>query len=499
MTLRRDPAGASAQPYDLVVVGGGIQGATLVLEAALRGLRAVLVERGDFGGATSWNHLRILHGGLRYLQHGDLRRHRESVVERRWFLRHLPELVAPLPCLIPASWRSLRNPLGLAAAARLDDRLSRDRDEGVPPGLHLPAARVLRGDQLSQLRPGARGSGLLWYDAFMPRPRRVLVELLHLACALDAVVLNHAEAVGLLQTGGRVEGVAIRDLVAGAELELRAPLVVNAAGPDARSLAAGWDADRAGLGARTVAWNTLLDVELPAGSALAVQAPRRGAPTLFLVPWEGRTLAGTGHAEATPGAATPHVADGELAAFLDDLAAAAPELGIQPDRLLRVYAGFLPGTREGSAELSRRATVLDHGALGGPRGLWSAVGIKFTTARRVAEETLRRSAPEHAPRRLLPDDPETRRRRVERAGFGPDAPLEEGARGLETLAAMIDDEAVVHLDDLILRRTCLGDDPRLPAESIERIAGLGPWRGEAAQREIARVSRALAEARRSAG
>jgi glycerol-3-phosphate dehydrogenase len=97
---------ASAGDHDLIVVGGGIYGIALALEAARRGLKTLLVERADYGGATSWSNLRILHGGLRHLQNLDLVRFYESVGERRWFLRHFPDLVRPLPCLMPLYGRA---------------------------------------------------------------------------------------------------------------------------------------------------------------------------------------------------------------------------------------------------------------------------------------------------------------------------------------------------------------------------------------------------------
>ncbi|HET9229063.1 MAG TPA: FAD-dependent oxidoreductase, partial [Thermoanaerobaculia bacterium] len=97
----RDPRGAASASYDLLVVGGGFYGTLLTLEAARRGLSVLLLERDDFGGATSWNSLRIVHGGLRYLQSLDFARYRESAAERRWFLETFPDLVEPLPCLMP--------------------------------------------------------------------------------------------------------------------------------------------------------------------------------------------------------------------------------------------------------------------------------------------------------------------------------------------------------------------------------------------------------------
>jgi glycerol-3-phosphate dehydrogenase len=307
------------------------------------------------------------------------------------------------------------------------------------------------------------------------------------------VALNHAEALDPIVAGGRVEGLRVRDRVADSELELRAPLVLNAAGPETARLAGSWQRGAPSPQVLTLAWNVLLDVEPAFAEALAVAAPRRGAPVLFVVPWEGRLLAGTGHAALTgdPTAAVPADA---LARFLADLSAALPGLGIREERVLRVYRGLLPGVRVGSAQLSRRPVVVDHASRGGPRGLWSVSGVKFTTARRVAETALRRATG----RPLVgsqPGDREGRSPRLERLRFGPDWRPESDPEGRSLLRSMIVDESAVHLDDLLLRRTALGDDPR-GAHAL--APSLAHWFGEdaATQRaECARVMRALDGAR----
>ncbi len=170
----------------MIVVGGGIYGACVLLEAARRGLRGVLLERGDFGGATSWNSLRILHGGLRYLQTCDLTRFRESVCERRWYCRHFPELIKPLACMMPLYGRGLRRPAAMRTALALNDRLSWDRNHGVHEQLHLPVGGILDARRTVEMFPEAERSGLqgggLWYDAQMTHSQRVLIDILHWAC-----------------------------------------------------------------------------------------------------------------------------------------------------------------------------------------------------------------------------------------------------------------------------------------------------------------------------
>jgi glycerol-3-phosphate dehydrogenase len=345
-----------------------------------------------------------------------------------------------------------------------------------------------------ELERHAQGCGLAhapaalrWFDAFAPRPRRLLLELVHRACDAGAVALNHCEAKSAIVARGRVEGVRVRDRASGTEHELRAPLVICAAGQASDALT--------GATSRTpwtVAWNVLLDVAPDFSDALAVSAPRPGAPVLFVVPWEGRLLAGTGHAGATGGAPEAAVPPEALAGFLADLAAALPGLDIREERVLRVYHGLLPGIREGSALLARRPEIVDHARAGGPRGLWSVSGVKLTTARSVAAQTLDRAgATAVGSAREIRRDPA----RLAWLRFGPDWRPEDDAEGLGVLRSMIADEAALHLDDLLLRRTCLGDDPR---RARALAPALARWFGddEATQRaECERLMRALEGAR----
>ena len=224
-TIERAPDQAAGADHDLIVVGGGIYGIALALEAARRGLRALLVERADYGGATSWSNLRILHGGLRYLQSLDLVRFYESVGERRWFLRHFPDLVRPLPCLMPLYGRGLKRPGVFRVALALNDILSWRRNAGVARTLQLPDGRLTGAAETAALFPAVERQGLLggalWHDAVMLSPERVAIEMLRWACACGASALNYVEATGLLVEGGAVRGILAHDRVGGRELRLR--------------------------------------------------------------------------------------------------------------------------------------------------------------------------------------------------------------------------------------------------------------------------------------
>lgn len=475
--IERDVVRASEEPYDLIVVGGGIYGVCLAMEAARRGLHPLLVERDDFGGGTSWNSLRIIHGGLRYLQSFDLPRFVESVGERRWFCRTYPDLVEPLECLMPLYGSGLRRPSVLRVALTLNDALTWRRNAGVRNDRRLPPGRVLDRAATASLFPAVHPEGLLggavWYDAVMASSPRVLTETLRWACRNGARALNYVECVGLSTEGDRVAGVRAVERLSGDGVRFRAPVVVNCAGPWSGSVAERLDRVHEPLFRPSLAFNVLLDHEPPSTAALAVAARRPGARTHFIRPWLDRTLAGTFHTPCTGYPCSTSPSEEQIEQFLRELREAVPALDFDPADVMRVYSGLLPARRIGSDDLSVREVVVDHGASGGPSGLWSVSGIKYTTARHVAERTLRRifrdrdldvragTDREGSSASLSYDDPST----VERDGS------DETARALR---ALVREEAVLSMEDLLLRRTDWGTDPARAgsvASAVNRLLG----------------------------
>ena len=245
--LVRDPAAAARNAYDVVIIGGGVYGAMISLLASLQGLRSLLVERGDFGGETSHNSLRILHGGLRYLQTLDMPRFFESVGERQWFLRTFPDLTESLPCLMPLYGKGAKRPAVMKAALTLNDCLSAGRNNQVRPDRHLSNGKVISMaeviDRFSQVDTANLQGGAIWYDGSMPDSQRIVMEVLRWATNLGATVLNYVEAAELLKDDHGVTGITAVDRVSGETYTYQAAVVINAAGPWCRDLAARFDRD----------------------------------------------------------------------------------------------------------------------------------------------------------------------------------------------------------------------------------------------------------------
>ncbi len=472
--IDRNPAAASTAAYDLIVVGGGIYGSMVALEAARRGLEPLLLERDDFGGHTSGSWLGILHGGLRYLQSLDLRRHRASTSERRWFLSTFPDLVEPLRVVMPLYGDGLRRASVMGAALRLNDALSWYRNRGVRPDRSLPRGRLASAEETLRLLPSAdpRGlrSGAIWYDGVTHHPQRLLMETLRWAAGLGATALNYVEAVELLQDGGRVRGVVGRDAVSGRVLEFGAPVIVNCAGPWWREVADRFHGATLEPRPPSIAFNLLFDRASDFEGAAAVTARRSGARTYFLRSWRGRVLAGTYHAPLTGASPDDGPSPSAIQAFASELDEAIPALGLASSRVLRVYGGQLPVRRPGTVDLSTRDLVHDHERAGGPRGLFSVSGTKFTTARRAAERVLGAARgrgllgawaePVWAPPTV---------RAPTAAGVIALMAVEEPERARRAIGSIVAEEAVVRPEDLLLRRTVWGVAGPPPATRLKLV------------------------------
>jgi glycerol-3-phosphate dehydrogenase len=375
--LKRDLAALHDRTHDLLVVGGGIHGVAAAWDAAQRGLAVALVERDDFGSGVSWNSLKTIHGGLRHLQKADLVRLREAVHERSALLRIAPALVQPLGFLVPTYGHGPKGREAMAVGLFLNDLLSADRNRGLPPESRIPNGRLLSARETLGLVPGLAAQGLnggaLWYDAQVASSERLTIGFAHAAGSSGGVLANHVEAVGLLREGRRVTGIRAREQGTGQEMEVRARLTLNAAGPRTLALLS-----EAGLAAPAVSFLRAMNLvfDRPAGVGHAVGALSAGR-FLFLVPWRGLTLVGTAY---EPADAPERPASVRL--FLEEARRAFPWADLQARDLALVHRGLVPGSG-GAAGLRTRTLWLHHEAEA--PGLLSVLGVKYTTARGVAK------------------------------------------------------------------------------------------------------------------
>ncbi|MCJ7526131.1 MAG: FAD-dependent oxidoreductase [Candidatus Aminicenantes bacterium] len=483
--INSNATAAAGTTTDLVIVGGGIYGIMLALEAGRRGKRSLLLEKDDFGGATSLNHLRTVHGGLRYLQSLDLARFFESVAERRWFLANFPALVQVLPCLMPLYGRGLKRASIMRAGLLLNDCLGLKRNAGVAARKCLPQGKVVgkrfTWNAFPQVDRKDLQASALWYDAAAPEHQRLLMEILRWACDLGATALNYVQGETLLLHHGKVGGVLAVDRQSGQRLEFRAPVVINAAGPWCRQVAQKFDQDYPRLlRNRLLLFNILFKRKALSEYALALVPPGRPNHTYFVHNWKGRLLAGTAEIAVAAKDENPVPQAQDITDFIADMNDAVPELMLGEKDIEHIYAGILPATATG--KLSERETILDHGSQGGPAGLFSVSGVKYTTSRLVAEKTMKKVFPGCRAKKTSPPVAANSGRWF----FAYD--WQNAAN--ETIAALkplIEEEAVVHLDDLIFRRTGLGENRRDIQRLLPRLRTLFAWNDRRWQQECKRL------------
>ena len=389
MISRADAVAAMERDrFDLAVVGGGITGAGVALDAASRGYSVALVERDDYSAGTSSRSSKLVHGGLRYLQNFDLGLVREALLERSLMVHLAPHLVKPLPLLVP-SFEGRRPDRLMGMGLNMYDvmayrrgRGSRDGEEEWSPERH----RIVDGDEARELLPALAGrdptAAYLFYDCQTDDSRLVLT-VLGEAERFGAVCANGCEVTGLVERDGRAAGVLVRDTLGGGEFELCADNVVNATGvwadrirPDELYGEEEVPRIRPSRGTHV----TLPRDSLPVDAGAIV--PASGGRTIFVLPWLGRTLVGTtdndyeGDLEHVP----PSDED------VDYLVEACNDFfgtSIGRAELTGAYAGVRPlistGDPKKSVDISRKAELYETSS-----GLVTITGGKLTTWRRMA-------------------------------------------------------------------------------------------------------------------
>ena len=404
--MRRELSPLATGDFDVVIVGGGICGAAAAWDAAHRGLSVVLLERGDFSGATSAESLKVVHGGIRYLQHLDVVRVRESSRERSALLRIAPHLVHPMPFVVPTYGHGMQGGEALAAAFAILSLLTADRNRGIAD----PARRVPRGHLVSRRKllewfPGVNPQGLtgagVFYDGQMYNPPRLVWAFIRSALKAGAVAANHCEVTGFLRRDRRVTGVTVEDRLGGERFEVRGRVVINAAGPYADALLV-----KSGLRAPTRPIPFSRDMALVlrrrivTDRALALQTRyhdpsavlSRGRRHIFLVPWLGATLVGVSSAIWRDDPDRLKVTDAEVDGFLEEINEADPALRLTRADVGLVMAGLLPidegNEADGNVSFGKRPLLVDNARQDGIEGLVTAIVNRYTIARGTAEEAV---------------------------------------------------------------------------------------------------------------
>lgn len=422
--MKRDLQAMAGKAYDMVIVGGGITGACIARDAAMRGLSVALLEKQDFACATTGASSKLIHGGLRYLQNLELGLVRESLRERRIWSNTAPHLIDPLMFLMPLTSRRLKDRMVKAIGLTLYDWLAYDRNRLDDPEKSIPAHKKLRREEALALEPGMESEDLtgamLFYDYQMYSPERLALECILSAAEAGADVANYAEVVSFLLDDGNVAGVRVVDrLQVGkggsreelSPIEIRGRLVVNAAGPWADLLTDQLQRDRTGSVAPSRHLIRSKGIHLLTRAltkAHAVAVPHEHSH-FFILPWRGYSILGTTDTVYKGAPDTVHVTEKDIVNFLAVVNKGFPGAKLKRSDVLYFYAGLRPivdttGAKDDSAKpveevgakaeetdsytASRAAEIVDHETEGGMRGMITVIGGKWTTSRNLAAKVV---------------------------------------------------------------------------------------------------------------
>ena len=494
---------------DVLVIGGGIVGAGIARDAALRGLSVALVEQNDLASGTSSRPTRLIHGGLRYLELFDFGLVRSDMRERETLLRIAPHLVFPLAFLLPLYRPTPFYRLKLRVGMFLYDLLSLDKS--LPKRRRLGRADTLAAEP--NLDPEGLSGAWRFYDAQVPFVERLVVENAVDAAAHGALVLNHARATAYLRDpdGRRVVGARIHDELGGGDIEIRARYTVNATGPWLDETVKSLRND--GTSLLRLTKGTHLVIPRATEQAHVLFAKRDGR-LFFVLPWNGYTMVGTTDTDYAGDPADAEASEDDVNYLRSEAARAFPRASL--DRIHFTWAGVralvrVEGVAEG--EVSRKHALRDHERKDGVPGVLSVIGGKITAYRLIAEEvtdlvakrlgSVIRSATATRP---LPGAGDAQQRALDAIIAGDPslgAPVcEHAATTKAEVVRAVRDEWAVTIGDVLLRRTAIGLAACQGLDCLDGIADLiaqvARWDAARRTAEIAAYKRELAPMRKFA-
>ena len=385
----------SGKEFDLLVIGGGITGAAIAYDAASRGLNVALVEKQDFGCATSSATSKLIHGGFRYLANMELGLVRESLRERRTLENIAPNFVYPLPCIFTAYNKKTTNTLWVMKIGMvLYDMLSYDKGRTWDKSKSIPSHKIIGPETVLKLEPnvdpkGLRGAGLQ-HDCASLCPERLTLAFIKSAVKAGARVANYAKVEAFLTSEkGDINGVKVKDLIMDRHAELRGKLTVNCGGPWADIVLGLLNEGETDKKLRRSEGIHIITRKLVHEHMVACINKRGGY--FFLIPWRNHTLIGTTDKEFIGDPDDYKVTKEAIVEFLDEVNSGFGSEPLKYEDVLHAYGGLRPLVEDQTKDVyesSRKYEIYDNGK-DGHEGLLTVEGGKYTTSRNLSENAMK--------------------------------------------------------------------------------------------------------------
>lgn len=401
--MEKDLSALHNESFDLVIIGGGINGVACAWDAVLRGYRVALFEKSDFGAKTSSHSAKIAHSGIRYLQHADFTRMRESIRERMNLAHSAPHIVRSQPFLLPIYGHGLKGRQIMTLYMKMFDLFSKAGRNFADPARHVPATRIISPGKVLEIVPEMEKRGLtggaVWSEGLMYNTERLLYSYVHSAEEVGAAMFNYCEVKNLLFDKNRVTGVSVEDTVSGKSADVYASVVINATGP--------WLMQNLGLGgslftrSRVYASKafSLVTRQLCPSHAISfyIQSMYEDKKAVvdkkssmqFAIPWQGYSLICSLHLpcpEDNPDHVT--ITEEEITEYLSKINQGYPGADLEEKDIVNILWGVIPAEDRGSAAPLKHYRIIDHQAEDHISGIISVGGVKYTTGRDVAQKTI---------------------------------------------------------------------------------------------------------------
>ncbi|MCD6586177.1 MAG: glycerol-3-phosphate dehydrogenase/oxidase [Desulfobacteraceae bacterium] len=503
--------------FDLIVIGGGITGAAVAYDAASRGFSVALVEKKDYGWATSAATSKLIHGGLRYLQNVELGLVRESLRERLILENIAGNLVYPIQFLVPGYKDLKRNKWLLRAGLTLYDILSYDRNRTWDKGKNMPHHTWLPKSKIMELEPEVRSNrmtgGSIYYDCQSIYPERLTLAFIKSAVRHGAEVSNYTKVIEFLFSNDhKVNGVRVEDTLSGSTVDLKGSLVINCAGPWADIILN--LADKSGNSKHQIKRSEgihILTKKFKTQHAVVMWTP--SGRHFFTIPWRGLQLIGTTDKDYEGNPDDYKVSKKSIEALIKDTNDAIGDGNLKYNDVVHAWGGLRPlvdDQTEGTYESSRKYEIYDN-ASDGFDGLITVEGGKYTTSRHLAESVMKMAEKKlnRTPKNAITDkaflagceikdmktfmvelknkhpdfDPMTVEFLGRNYGSESNAVLEmakkhpalseiicEDGQILASVVYAVQNESARNLDDILMRRTGIGNIGHPGTKNLEKIA-----------------------------